>query len=311
MVLCAAISPIGLVAQSTHISALAGSAPAPITEPMTGVIGPGLGSLWSDPTSSPGATGALFSAYRSSYSSIEMYHAVLAFTLGPRWSATYGLTEIRNLFDTSLTNQDPSLASLRAQAVWAGFDATVSRKIISAALGLAWAGDDNVGDVHTSTIARAHVRLHPPKVLGVVLGLHASKVIGGSLPTKATGVQWLDFAWEHSGEALSGAVVVAISQGSLWRYSETNGGFAVAVKIGILSGFDLNGGVGRHKTTFGADPQEWYRSIGASLRIASVRAGVRFTSTKLGLGSGYAVCVSYEPPPAHKPRGLQMSKPAQ
>lgn len=221
-VLLAAISPVNLVAQSGQLSALAGSVPAPIAEPITAELGPGLGSLWSDPTSSPNATGALFSMYRASYSSVQMYHAVFAFMLGPRWSVTYGSTEIRDLFDTSLTNQDPSLASLRARALWVGLDATMKTKTLRAAFGLAWAGDDNVGDTHSSTVARLHVRLHVPRLAGMVLGLHASRVVGGSLPNEGSGIQWLDLAWEHGSERLSGSVVVAVSRGSLWRYSETS-----------------------------------------------------------------------------------------
>lgn len=58
--------------------------------------------------------------------------------------------------------------------------------------------------------------------------------------------------------------------------------------------FDLTTGVGRYRTTFGSNPREWYWSVGASLRIARVRAGVRFNSTKLGLGSGYGVSGSFE-----------------
>lgn len=261
---------------------------------MTGMFNPGLGSLWSDPTSSPGTTGALFSVYRASYSSARVYHALLAFKLGPRWSTTFGSTEISNLFDTSLTNQDPSLASLRARALWAGLDATVKIRLMAAAIGLAWAGDDNVGDVHTSTVARAHLRLYPPGITGVTFGLHASKAIGGSLPSDGSGMQWVDLAWEHRGDGLSGSVVAAFSRGSLWRFSETVGGFAVAIKCRILSGFDLTTGLGHYKTSFGARSGEWSRSIAASLRIASLRAGVRFTSTRLGLGSGYAVSLSYE-----------------
>jgi hypothetical protein len=232
-----------------------------------------------------------------------MYHAVFAFKLGPRWSATYGSTEIRDLFDTSLTNQDPSLTSLRARALWAGLDATIKKaQIMSAAFGLAWAGDENVGDVHSSTVARVHVRLHAPRVAGIVFGLHASKAIGGSLPTEASGAQWLDLGYEHIGKTLSGSVVAAISRGALWRYAETSGGFAVSAGVDILSMFDLTTAVGRYKTTFGSDPREWFRSVGASLRIAGVRAGVRFSSTRLGLGSGYAVSMSYEPLAGHRVR---------
>ena len=120
----AAALPSTLVGQSALLSAIEGSVPAPVVEPLVASFSVGLPGLWFDPTSAPQATGAFFSMYQSSYASVRVYHTAMAFRLGPRWSLAYGQSEIPDLFDTSLTNIDPGLSSLRARALWGALDAT-------------------------------------------------------------------------------------------------------------------------------------------------------------------------------------------
>ena len=58
----AAAVPSTLVAQSALLSAIEGSAPAPIVEPTVASLSVGLPGLWFDPTSAPRATGAVVAA---------------------------------------------------------------------------------------------------------------------------------------------------------------------------------------------------------------------------------------------------------
>jgi len=158
------------------LSAVEGSAPAPVVEPTAGVFPAGVAGLWSDPTNSPRVTGAFFGVYQASRASFRIYHAAVAFRWGPRWSVTYGQSEIGNLFDTSLTNIDPGLASLQARALWGSFDGTVSWRRLSGSVGIGLAGDDNVGDVQSSTTARVHLRVSPLR--GVSIGVRTARAIG-------------------------------------------------------------------------------------------------------------------------------------
>ena len=282
-------------AQSTHLSALESSRPAAVVEPTAGAFDAGLGGLWADPTTAPRVTGGFFSIYQSSYAEVRVLHTALAFRLGPRWSVTYGSAEIGNLFDTLLTSQDPSLAQLRARALWAGVDATVSLPRASVSVGVAFAGDENVGDVRSSTVARASARLSPFRGKWLALGLDASWVVGGSIAAPSTGRQTVDIVVSREiGGIISVSVSGAASRGSLWRYSETRGGVAVAAKVTVLSSLDLGIGAGRYDVTFGTSTREWYRSAAAGLLVGPVRVNVQYTSTQLGLGSGTAVSVGYE-----------------
>lgn len=280
--------------QSAHLTALEGSVPAPVVEPMAGRCTAGLAGLWSDPTACPTTSGAFFAFFEASYSAVRLYHGAVALKWGPRWALTYGSTEIRNLFDTSLTNQDPTLGSLRAQAVWAGLDMTIRKGRVTANTGLAVAGDENVGDRQTSTVARAHLRVAPFGGDWLTIGLQASGPLGGSIAGTRSGRQRLDATVRRQGKVVSASLTGAVSRGGLWRYSETRDGVGLAAGVDVLSLASLAVGAGRYATAYGTRRYEWYRSVGASLVVRRIRVSFRYTSTRLGLGSGFGVSLGYE-----------------
>ena len=222
--------PAALPGQSALLSAVEGSAPAPVVEPTAGVFPVGVAGLWSDPTSSPRVTGAFFGVYQASRASFRIYHAAVAFRWGPRWSLTYGQSEIGNLFDTSLTNIDPGLASLQARALWGSFDGTVSWRRLSGSVGIGLAGDDNVGDVQSSTTARVHLRVTPLR--GISIGVRTARAIGGSVPNTHRGRSNVDVLVIRSGAFLGVSMAAAVSRGSFWRFAETNGGVAARARSG-------------------------------------------------------------------------------
>lgn len=287
--------PVSLSAQSTHLSALEGSAPPSVVEPTAGAARAGLAAVWTDPTASPSATGGFFSVYQSAYAGVRLFHAALAFRWGPRWSIIYGSTEISDLFDSSLISQDPGLANLRARAVWGGVDATVVRGPLSASLGLALAGDENVGDFQTGTVARSRVRFSPLRSGMLSIAAQWSGAIGGTLAANPSGRQQVDMMMTRGPEDLLVTLSAALSRGSYWKYSENVGGYAVAARVSALSRLDLGVGLGRYATAFGATRHEWQRSVSGGLRFTNLRLGVRYSSTRLGLGSGYGASLSYEP----------------
>src|SRR5437867_12300440 len=102
--------PAALPGQSALLSAVEGSAPAPVVEPTAGVFPAGVAGLWSGPTSSPHVTGAFFGVYQASRASFRLYPAAVALRWGPRWAGTFGPSEIRHLFGHPLTHIDPGLA---------------------------------------------------------------------------------------------------------------------------------------------------------------------------------------------------------
>ena len=69
----------------------------------------------------------------------------------------------------------------------------------------------------------------------------------------------------------------------------------MAAHVTMLSRIDLGVGIGRYTTSFGTTRREWQRSITGGLILNNLRVNVRYSSTKLGLGSGYGVSFSYEP----------------
>ncbi len=289
----AAAVPSTLVAQSALLSAIEGSAPAPIVEPTVASLSVGLPGLWFDPTSAPRATGAFFSIHRSSYAAVQVYHAGLAFRLGPRWSLAYGQSEIPDLFDTSLTNIDPGLSSLRARALWGALDATETIGSFAGSVGVGLAEDDNVGDFQSSTVARVAMRLSP--LDGVSVGLRVARGIGGSLPAEPAGRVQLDAAASRNLGDVTVSFGAGAARGALWHYAETRNGFGVAALVTVASRLSLGVGAGRYTTGFGATTHEWDRSAVAALRVSSVHVAVRYTSTKLGAGSGYGASIGYEP----------------
>ncbi|SRR6266567_3524318 len=280
-------------AQSAHLSAIESSGPASIIEPGAGVVGSGLGGLWADPTSAPRGTGVFLDVYNATFAVVQMYHAVVAARLGPRWSFTFASSEIQNLFDTSLTNQDPALANLRARAWWLGSDATVGSQRVQGSIGMALAGDDNVGDYHNSTVARAHFRLLP---FGqrFSAGVHLERVIGGSLPGVPSGRESMDLSVLIGSGTVRGNVTAAAAAGRLWRYSESEGSFGAAVRATVADRLDLGLGFGRYRTSFGAQAVVWQRSAAAGLHLGQLEMNLRYTSTAMGLGSGYAVAIGYQ-----------------
>ncbi len=295
LILCGAATPPRLAAQSSLLTALEGSAPAPVLDPAVGALTKGLSGLWSDPTADPHATGVFFGVQRCTYASVQVVHAGIAFPLGPRWSLTFASTDLGNLFDTSLTNQDPSLSNLRAQAAWGRLDATFAMPRIVTSIGLAVAGDNNVGVFQSSTVARAHLRLFPFNTDRVAIGVQGSRPIGGSAPAGSGGRETIDFAVRQTLGGSSLSVTAAVSRGSLWRFSETRAGYGVAVQLNILSQLDLGAALGRYGTTYGASRGESYQSVTAAVRVATLRFGARYTSTRLGVGSGFALSLGYEP----------------
>ncbi len=284
----------GLCAQSVNLSALESSVPAPVVELTAAGFSVGVGGLWVDPTASPSATGVFVGFYRGSYAGVTLVHASAAFKAGPRWSLAYGSTEVGDLFDTTLVNEAPGLASLRARAVWAWLDATLSHRSMTGSFGLGLAGDENVGDLKSSTIARAHFRIRPLGDEWLSVGIRASGAIGGSVEADPSGRQVVDItALANVGKARPSASV-AVSRGALWRYSETRGGVAAALGIGISSVLHFGLGAGRYQASFGSTDWEWSRALTVGLCIARFRFSFQYASRRLGLGSGYGVSGSYE-----------------
>lgn len=296
LTLCGAVlTPASIASQSTLLTALEGFAPAPVLEPTATALTRGLAVLWPDPTADARATGLFFGMSHSSYASVRMFHAVLGFRLGPRWSLTIASVGLGDLFDSSLTNQDPSLSALRAQAAWGRLDATFTLPRLVTSLGLALAGDDNVGAFQNSTVARAHIRVVPFNVDRVTIGLQGSRAVGGSVPLRPEGRQSIDLTFRRTVGRSSLSVTAAASRGALWRYSESHTGYGVAAQWDVLSQLDVGAALGRYHTVYGVSRWEWYRSVTASVRISSLRLGTRYASTRLGVGSGFALSLGYEP----------------
>lgn len=286
-------APRALDAQSGLLTAIEGSAPAPVLEPTAGVFSFGLSGLWFDPTISPRTTGAFFGVYQATYASVRVYHAAIAFRAGPRWSIVYAQSEIPDLFDSSLTSADPGLASLRARAVWGALDATAAWRGLTGNLGVGLAEDDNVGDLRSSTVGRFGLRVGLWSWLSV--GIRGARVVGGSVPAEASGRLQLDALATRAIGDVEWSVAIGAMRGLLWRFSETRSGFGVTTVFTVASRLDLGVGAGRYTTNFGATGSEWSRSAAAGLRVASVRVGVRYSSTQLGAGSGYGISIGYEP----------------
>jgi len=289
-----AVGPYRLNCQSTQLSALESSAPALVVDPIAGAGWAGLAGVWSDPTASPRVTGLLLSFYHSSYAGIRLFHGAGAFQWGPRWSITFGSTEVPELFDSSLINQDPGLASLQARAIWGALDATITRGRLTGSLGIAIAGDDNVGDVHSATVAKAHARFLPFRDRRLSVGIHWGRSVGGSLEPTASGRKQVDVMMSSGPEGLRISLAAAAMWGAYWRYSEVDGGYALAAHVSVLSRLDFGFGLGHYTTSFGTSKYEWQRSVTGGLVFDKLRVGVRYSSTRLGLGSGYGVSLGYE-----------------
>jgi len=282
------------VSQSSLLSALEGSAPAPVLDQTTHAITRGLAALWVDPTIDPRAKGLMFSVTQNSYASVEAFHGIVAFTLGPRWSIGYGSTRLGTLFDSSLTNQDPSLLGLRAQSGWGRLDGTLRARSVTTSVGVGWAIDDNVGVVHSATIARAHARIAPWKSTNLSVGFQHSQSIGGSVPS-GKGQQGFDVTFRQPLRQYSFSITVGMRRGELWKSSETTSGYGLGALVEFLDQMNVSAALGRYRMAYGSSLVESYRSFGASMRIGTIRFSARYSNTYIGLGSGFAGSVAYEP----------------
>src|SRR6266705_7074129 len=83
--LCVGISRVA-AGQSTLLTALEGSPPAPTLDPTAAALTKGLAVLWADPTAEPRATGVFLGMSYGSYAAVHVFHGAVAFRLGPRWS---------------------------------------------------------------------------------------------------------------------------------------------------------------------------------------------------------------------------------
>lgn len=220
-----------LAAQSAPLSAIEGSVPAPVAERAV-TLPVGLQGLWLDRTSALRATGAFFSIYQSSYASVRLYHAAVAFRTGPCWSLTYGQSEIPDLFDTSLTNIDPGLSSLRARALWGALDATQSFGSFAASIGIGLAEDDNVGDLRSSTVRRVALRVTP--LPNISMGLRSARGIGGSLPADRGGRVQIDATLSRSLGDVAVSLGAGVVRGAVWRYVDGNA--VVVIRVCTMSG---------------------------------------------------------------------------
>lgn len=291
-VLLGAVNPNALCAQSAHLAALEGSTPS--VEPTAGVPS-GLANLFRDPTLSPRSSGALISVYRTRAAGVGAFHGITAFRWGPRWSLTFASTEIGQLFDTVLTNQDPALTGLRARALIGALDATVSRQLGSVSVGLAVAGDEMIGDIRGSTLMRIHARMLPLRTNRLSLGVHWSGVVGGSLPHAAGGRRQADVVFTQDFGSLRASAAFAFYRGAHWRYSETIGGYAVSTRFEAFSTVHFDLGAGRYRASYGAESREWECSAGGGLIIRNLTFDIRYTRAVFGLGSGYGITLGYEP----------------
>lgn len=285
--------PSPAVSQSSLLSALEGSAPAPVLDHTTQAITRGLAALWVDPTVDPRAKGLMFSVTQNSYASVEAFHGILAFTLGPRWTIGYGSTRLGTLFDSSLTNQDPSLLGLRAQSGWGQLDGTLRARSVTTSVGIGWAIDDNVGVVQTATIARAHARF-APKSTNLSVGFQHSQSVGGSVP-RGKSQQGFDVTFRQPLRHYSFSITVGMRRGGLWKSSETTSGYGLGALIELLDQMNVSAALGRYRMAYGSSLNESYRSFGASMRIGAIRFSARYSNTFVGLGSGFAGSVAYEP----------------
>ncbi len=284
----------GVSGQSSLLTALETSPPAPILDPIAGGPTHGLAVIWGDPTSNGEATGMFFGVLRGNYASIRVLHAGLAFRLGPRWSLSFAQADLGNLFDTSLTNQDPGLAALHARAVWGRFDGTIRLPRLTTSLGLALAGDDNVGVFQTSTVGRAHVRVFPLKGELLEIGVQASRALNGSVPV-GEGRWAIDVTLTRPIGRSQLSATVATFSGNLWRYSDTRQGSFAALRLSVLTQLELGVAMGRYSPQFGQPAAISYRAASAAIRVGNLQLATRYASTLIGIGSGLALSLSYEP----------------
>src|SRR2546425_7349291 len=133
-----------------------------------------------------------------------------------------------------------------------------------------------------------------PRV-GASGGWGPARGLEGPLPAEPAGRVQLDAAASRNWGDVTVSFGAGAARGALWHYAETRNGFGVAALVTVASRLSLGVGAGRYTTGFGATTHEWDRSAVAALRGSSVHVAVRYTSTKLGAGSGYGVSIG-DPP---------------
>lgn len=284
----------GSRAQSVQLTALQGALPVPVAQPFPLGLQYGLAGLWDDPTSAPGAVGAFFSVQQSSFSGAKSFQGVVAFQFGPRWSLTFGQVGIGDVFDSSLTAADPSLSSLETQAVLVGSDVTIPLGRLLLSGGVSYAGDQNAGDIRSSTLGRVQIRTSVFSSGWLSLRGNAETQIGGSIRRGSAKVGADILVSPHVSDRLAFAASVGVSRGDLWRYAETSDGFGAGGEITIMSVLSLSAGYGIYSTTFGAGAHQPFFAVGTGLAVGRVHLGFRYVDTQLGLGAGYGFSLGFE-----------------
>lgn len=287
--------PGWMAGQSSLLSALEGSTPAPVLEPTATALTRGIAGLWSDPTADPQATGLFFGMSHASYASARVFHGAIGFHLGPRWSLAVASADLGNLFDTLLTNQDPALLDLRARALMGALDATISRKHASVSLGFARAADEMIGDTRSSTLMRIHARFLPFGTDELTVGVHWSGAAGGSIAPARGGRKQADVVLTRRAGPFRLATSVAYYQGAQWRFSETVRGYAVSARFEAFSVVHFDLGASRHRVAYGAESYASQRAVGFGLEMGNLTFDMRYSNTALGFGTGYGISFGYEP----------------
>jgi hypothetical protein len=281
-----------LRAQSTHLVALEGS--APLVEPTAGIPS-GLANLLRDPTLSAHSVGVLVGIYRTRAFGMEAFHGVTAFRWGPRWSLAFASTGVDQLFDSTLTNQDPELAALRARALIGSLDATMAHKHASLSAGVAAAADEMIGDTRGSTLVRIHARLVPLGTDELTLGLHWSGVAGGSIAPARGGRKQADLVLTRQIGRVHVSTALAYYEGAQWRFSETVEGYAISTRFDLFSVLHFELGASRHRTSYGVESYAWRKGMGCGLRLHNLTFDMTYNSSALDLGTGYGISIGYEP----------------
>lgn len=294
-VLLLGLAPLaGSWGQSVQLTALQGALPAPVAQPFPLGLPYGLAGLWDDPTSAPTATGAFFSVQQSSFSGTKTFQGVVAFRLGPRWSLIVGQVAVGDVFDSSLTAADPSLSGLETQAVTVGSDVTVPLGRLLLSGGVSYAGDQNAGDIRSSTLGRVQVRMNAFSAGWLSLLGNFETQVGGSIGRGGAKVGAAILVTPHVSDAITLTASVGMSHGDLWRYAETSSGFGAGGEITFLSTLSLSAGYGMYSTTFGAGAHQPFFAVGTSLAVGRVHLGFRYMNTQVGLGAGYGFSLGFE-----------------
>lgn len=287
--------------QRALLSAIDRTAPAAFAEALAGLDAGGIQAVWVDPAAWAGKQGAFLSMFHSSFASVTAFHAGAGFHAGPRWSVVYAAADVGQLFDSSIVAQDPTLASLKARAMFVGLDGLVGSKALALSVGLAWAAEEDVGLFRESTIARASVRVSPFARRWTSIGLRGRRVVGGTITADRGGELSLDATVILPATPWKPWASIAASRGSTWRFSESRGSHVVAAGVIVANALTLSASAARYETVFGASRWAFHHSVVGGLTLSGVTLHVRYTDGRLGLGPGYGTSLSYEPAPESAP----------